>query len=415
MRKSVYVIAAMLLTGGLMTNGNIVRANDSCDSYTVNITQAIDQYIEASSTNNNSGDVLGNAEEVSEGNDVNNNTSVGVEIIEATTIKYPEFVGVVLPRAEEYVNIRQEDNEESEVVGKLYIGSGATILEEGEEWTKVQSGNVTGYIKNEFTMTGDEAGEYAEANLSKVITIDTETLYVRSEKTTDSTCVAMVPGGNIYEVKEETEDWVKIGVDDDTEGYVSCDYVNMEFLLDDAISREEEEAKIKAEQDALDAAKKKENNAENSSSDKSSQNADNNSNSSNGSATSNVTVSDNGSAGRSDIANYALQFVGNPYVWGGTSLTNGADCSGFVLSVYANFGYSLPHSSSAQSSCGSEVSLDSLQPGDLLFYRGSNGNISHVTMYIGDGQVVHASSSTTGIIVSSVNYRTPCCARRIAN
>jgi len=101
-------------------------------------------------------------------------------------------------------------------------------------------------------------------------------------------------------------------------------------------------------------------------------------------------------------------------VYGGTSLTGGADCSGFIMSVFANFGYGLPHSSSAQSNCGTEVSLDALQPGDLLFYN-NGGGIGHVTMYIGNGQVVHASSSTTGIIVSSVNYRTPCKARRIAN
>lgn len=112
-----------------------------------------------------------------------------------------------------------------------------------------------------------------------------------------------------------------------------------------------------------------------------------------------------------EIANYACQFVGNPYVWGGTSLTNGADCSGFVMSVYANYGVSLPHSAAAQSGYGTSVSVDQLQPGDLLFY--GDGGISHVTMYIGGGQVVHASSSTTGIIISSVGYRTPVCCRRL--
>ena len=112
------------------------------------------------------------------------------------------------------------------------------------------------------------------------------------------------------------------------------------------------------------------------------------------------------------IADYAVQFVGNPYVWGGTSLTNGADCSGFVLSVFANFGISLPHSAAAQSGYGTAVSGDSLQPGDLLFY-GDGSGIGHVSIYIGNGQVVHASSSTTGIIISSVGYRTPCAYRRL--
>ena len=112
------------------------------------------------------------------------------------------------------------------------------------------------------------------------------------------------------------------------------------------------------------------------------------------------------------IADYAVQFVGNPYVWGGTSLTNGADCSGFVLSVFANFGISLPHSAAAQSGYGTAVRGDSLQPGDLLFY-GDGSGIGHVSIYIGNGQVVHASSSTTGIIISSVGYRTPCAYRRL--
>ncbi len=118
-----------------------------------------------------------------------------------------------------------------------------------------------------------------------------------------------------------------------------------------------------------------------------------------------------GSSLGQQVVDYATQFVGNPYVWGGTSLTNGADCSGFTMSVYANFGISLPHNAAAQSGCGTPVSLNDLQPGDLLFYEG-HGGIGHVTIYMGNGQVVHASSSTTGIIISDYGYRTPVCARR---
>ncbi|MDO5423188.1 MAG: SH3 domain-containing C40 family peptidase [Eubacteriales bacterium] len=113
---------------------------------------------------------------------------------------------------------------------------------------------------------------------------------------------------------------------------------------------------------------------------------------------------------RESVVNYALQFVGNPYVYGGTSLTNGTDCSGFTLSVMANFGVSLPRTAAEQANCGTPVDISAVQPGDLLFYSDGSG-IGHVSMYIGNGQVVHASSSTTGIIVSSMSYRTPCCAR----
>lgn len=116
------------------------------------------------------------------------------------------------------------------------------------------------------------------------------------------------------------------------------------------------------------------------------------------------------SSTRQSVVNFALQFVGNPYVYGGTSLTNGADCSGFTQSVMANFGISIPRTAAAQSGAGTPVSLDAIQPGDLLFYNGGGG-IGHVTMYIGNGQVVHASNSNTGIIVSSIDYRTPCSAR----
>ena len=112
------------------------------------------------------------------------------------------------------------------------------------------------------------------------------------------------------------------------------------------------------------------------------------------------------------IVDYAVQFVGNPYVWGGTSLTNGADCSGFTLSVMAHFGISLPHYAASQAELGTPVSLDELQPGDLLFYTDSTGIIGHVSIYMGNGSVVHASSSTTGIIISSLSYRSVTCARR---
>ncbi len=112
-----------------------------------------------------------------------------------------------------------------------------------------------------------------------------------------------------------------------------------------------------------------------------------------------------------EICEYARQFVGNPYRWGGTSLTKGADCSGFTLSVYANYGVSLPHSSKAQANCGTRIDVSEVQPGDLVFYGGKN--IHHVAMYIGNGQVVHAQSSDTGIVISSMYYNTPTRAARI--
>ena len=116
---------------------------------------------------------------------------------------------------------------------------------------------------------------------------------------------------------------------------------------------------------------------------------------------------------RSQIVNYALQFVGNPYVWGGTSLTKGADCSGFTMSVMAKFGVSLPHYSGSQAKMGKAVTSGNMRPGDLIFCAGSGGQVNHVAMYIGNGQIVHAASRKSGIKISTWNYRTPVAIRNV--
>ena len=118
------------------------------------------------------------------------------------------------------------------------------------------------------------------------------------------------------------------------------------------------------------------------------------------------TSSDNSSSSSlSSMVNYAMQFLGNPYVWGGTSLTNGTDCSGFVMRIYEHFGYSLPRTSAAQAGATRTVSSGDVRPGDLFFY--GSGGVSHVAMYIGNGQIIHASNPRTGIKISSAYYRTP--------
>ena len=114
-----------------------------------------------------------------------------------------------------------------------------------------------------------------------------------------------------------------------------------------------------------------------------------------------------GSGSGTDVVNFALQFVGNPYVYGGTSLTNGADCSGFTFRIYSDFGYSIPRTSYEQRSCGTGVDYSSAQPGDLICYDG------HVAMYIGGGLIVHASTQRTGIKVSNANYRPILAVRRV--
>ena len=116
---------------------------------------------------------------------------------------------------------------------------------------------------------------------------------------------------------------------------------------------------------------------------------------------------------RNSIVNYACQFVGNPYVWGGTSLTHGTDCSGFTQSVMSHFGISLPRVSRDQAKVGTKVTSDQMKPGDLVFYANSSGTINHVAIYIGNGQVISAASRRSGIKIARWNYRTPVAIRNV--
>lgn len=370
-------------------------------------------------------------------------------------VKESEYANVGISIANNYVNIRRKPNTESKVLGKLYKGSAATILKRKDEWVKIKSGSVTGWINSEFLAIGFDAEELVDTYGTKWATVTCTTLYVREKKSTDSTILTMVPIDETFEIKKEGKDWVKIVVDAGDEadnatiGWVSKDYVDMSVTFEEAISIEEEEAEArrkaeaeaaleaqrKAEADRLAALQAAANNTTSSSSSNSSSSSQSSSSSSASSSsqsskpssstsnsqsskpsnstsnsTSGQTSTSNGGSG-SAIASFALKFVGNPYVYGGTSLTNGADCSGFTQSVFANFGISIPRTSSSQACSGRSVSIGSVQPGDLIFYA-SNGRINHVALYIGGGQVVHASNPRTGIRTSNMYYRQPQCARR---
>ena len=319
------------------------------------------------------------------------------------------------------LNIRKKGSINAKIVGKMKKGNIATVLKKGSEWSKVRSGNVTGYVKNQYLVFGDEIENFAKQNVKKVAKVQTETLRVRKKASTDSKIVTLVSEDDKLKVKKQTDDWAKVKVDGQI-GYVSKDYAKVTYSFGKAKSMKQ----IQAEQAAKEAQKQAaQTTIGNESASTSSSNTSNSSTTSGSTKASSVqaakkasvSVSSSGSSATgSRIASYAQQFIGNPYRYGGNSLTSGIDCSGFTQQIMAKFGYSISRTSSSQAGEGRAVSTSNLRAGDLVFY-GNGGSINHVAVYIGGGQVVHASNSAPyprgGIKISNVNYRTPICARRI--
>ena len=486
-------------------------------------------------------------------------------------------------QCEEYINIRQEPDENSEVVAKIYNDNAATIISKTGDWYQITSGNAFGYVKADYLVTGDEASAIAEKVQYHIARIHPEELYIRSEKSEESTAVGSVH--QAYEVDAVSYDngaWIQIVADDGTKGYINAYYADYLTCYPVAETLEEEQDRLRNQadtsetgegsgqgaiygvekaaeytepvsydsesssdtgsvadgsgndgytesSDSYDSGYSEENtdtstadgsqdystdtsgdeswdNSSDASDDTTwSDTSDSGSADSTGSGDSytesdNSTAETDGSYSEPDnsyiepeapetdasysepetsapetdapytepetsapetdapysepetsapetdapytepetsapeteapeteapateesssssdlgqqIASYAVQFVGNPYVYGGTSLTNGADCSGFVQSVFANFGIGLSRTAASQASGGTSVSFDSLQAGDLLFYS-SSGSVDHVALYIGGGQIVHAANSASGIIISNAYYSTPVAARR---
>lgn len=289
--------------------------------------------------------------------------SGAVQTAVADASKYG-YTNLGMSIAEGNLNIREAADSEASMVGKLPENGAVEILGTEGDWYHIKSGEVEGYVSAEFIVTGSEALAKANEVATNKAKVTADAVHVRLEANTDSAILSNVFSGDELEVIAELGDWVQVNVDGET-GYISAEFVECGIALPDAMTMSEARY---------------------------------------GEGVSDVRV---------DLVNYALQFVGNPYVWGGTSLTRGADCSGFVLSIYSKYGISLPHSSRAQANYGTRVSTSELQPGDLLFY--GSGGISHVAIYIGGGQIVHASTETTGIIVSNAFYRNPICCTSLLN
>jgi uncharacterized protein YgiM (DUF1202 family) len=286
------------------------------------------------------------------------------EEIEAEPETYWGYKNLGIAHVDNHLNIREEPSENGKLVGKLPKDAACEILDiDDNGWAHIKSGKVEGYCSTDYLYMGDEAIARGKEVASMIAVVNTETLKVREEPNTDCAVITLIPQDEELEVVDIMENgWIKFLLDDE-EAYVSGDYVDVEERLEKAVTLTELQY---------------------------------------GQGVSDVRVS---------LVQYAKQFVGNPYVWGGTSLTKGADCSGFTLSIYKQYGVTLPHHAASQAQMGTKVEISQLQPGDLVFYA-KNGSINHVAIYIGNGQVVHASNPKTGIKISSLNYRTPYCARR---
>lgn len=277
------------------------------------------------------------------------------------------YKNIGISDVDNYLNVREEPGENGKIIAKMPSKAAGNILETTDNgWYKIQSGKITGYVKSDYILTGQPAKDEALKVAELMAIVNTDMLNARSEPSTDSKIWTQISNNEKYPVLKQIDGWVEIELEEDSNAYVASDYVDVRYALPEAIKFSPLEEKANA-----------------------------------------------AASLRTQIVNYALQFLGNPYVWGGTSLTKGADCSGFTLSVFGHFGISLPHYSGSQANMGKAVKSSEMRPGDLVFYANSKGTINHVGIYIGNGQIVNAASRRSGIKISTWNYRTPVRIRNI--
>ena len=277
------------------------------------------------------------------------------------------YKNIGISDVDNYLNVREEPSENGKIIAKMPSKAAGNILETTDNgWYKIQSGKITGYVKSDYILTGQPAKDEALKVAELMAIVNTDMLNARSEPSTDSKIWTQISNNEKYPVLKQIDGWVEIELEEDSNAYVASDYVDVRYALPEAIKFSPLEEKANA-----------------------------------------------AASLRTQIVNYALQFLGNPYVWSGPSLTKGADCSGFTLSVFGHFGISLPHYSGSQANMGKAVKSSEMRPGDLVFYANSKGTINHVGIYIGNGQIVNAASRRSGIKISTWNYRTPVRIRNI--
>lgn len=281
---------------------------------------------------------------------------------------YPNLGVVVAPN---YLHIRTAPSLDGQIVGILFNMSGVDLMElSGDgQWYHIISNGIEGYINAEFVVTGENAKALAYQYAFAAVTVNAEVLNVRQEPNTDSTILTQIRSGSLYAVSEETNDeWLKIVIGSDIEGYVSREFVTYDYALQDAVEYTPEPEEVLPDINPV----------------------------------------------RLEIISNAMQYLGGTYVWGGTTLGVGVDCSGFMLRLFEQYGYCLPRTSYWQVNVGVPVSFDEMQPGDLIFYWNNNlGRVGHVALYMGNNLIIHAASEQRGIVIDDYRFMTPYCARNI--
>ena len=332
---------------------------------------------------------------------------------------------IVVACPEDSLNVRKSPSFNSEITGKLSVNDVATVVEDnGGEWIQIKSGDVAGYVMREYVVEGSAAESLAQLTREKVARISTSTgnLRIREGAGTDYDIVARVHDGDEVEVVEENGDWIKVATTDG-EGYISAEYATIETSYPTGDTMEVVEARKESPYETLEDAKAEAMRAENVLAKAQALTASGKTSAAtaigvvakaklaaDATATKQAKaqkIYDESFSGEA-VVRYAMQFIGNPYVSGGTSLTDGCDCSGFTQSVYKHFGYSLPRRSDDQGQYGKAVDgMENAQPGDIFYYVG------HVGIYIGNGYIVHASTPASGIKITAATYRSIASIRRI--
>lgn len=304
-----------------------------------------------------------------------------------------EYVNFAIADVDNYVNVRNQPSTEGDIVGKIFDGAVAQILAvdgEQDDWFQITSGNVEGYVKAEYFLYGDTAAAVIEEYVVKTVEVQADRLNVRPEPSTDAARIGYLEKGEKVKLLEDCGEWLRVQYTTQKEGYVASEYVVVQegYIYAKTLAEEQEEAAAKAVIEARGNVTEQ----------KVSE------------ALSNIefpaTVYTSNEELRKAIVNYALQYVGNRYVHGGSSLANGTDCSGFTCFIYADFGYSISRTPGGQlSSAGRSIDYSQIQPGDIICYSSNGGaSCTHVALYIGDGQIVHAANSRKGVIVGRADY-----------